>query len=150
MKNERGAVDKYNKILQFFEDYVATYSEYGQDADTISMMDKYYAPDLSFPEDMVSGRDQWYKRCLNHPDVLDKLTIDRYIIDDRKNEVSAILRTEAIDRGTGKVLMELRMNALYTLRIDDNQNISIAEVRIFLENNPEKVARLTKLYRIGM
>ena len=46
--------------------------------------------------------------------------------------------------------MELRMSALYKLRIDDKQNIRIAEVRIFLESNPEKVARLAQLYRIGM
>jgi hypothetical protein len=143
-------VDKYSTILRFFEDYVTTYSEYGQDAETITMMDKYYDSDLSFPEDMVFGRDQWYKRCLNHPDVLDKLTIEQCIIDDRKNEVSAILRTEAIDRETGRVLMELRMNALYKLRIDNDENIRITEVRIFLESNPEKVARLAQLYRIGM
>ena len=141
-------MDKYNRILRFFEDYVATYSEYGQDAETINMMDMYYASDLSFPEDMVIGREQWYKKCLNHPDVLDKLAIERCIIDDRKNEISAILRTEAIDRGTGKLLMELRMSALYKLRIDDKQNIRITEVRIFLESNPEKVSRLTRLYRI--
>jgi len=140
MISERETVDKYSRILRFFEDYVTTYSEYGQDADTITMMNKYYSPDLSFPEDMVFGREQWYKRCLNHPDVLDKLAIERCIIDDRKNEISAILKT----------LMELRMNALYKLRIDDNQNISITEVRIFLESNPEKVTRLAQLYRIGM
>lgn len=141
--------NKYNRILKFFEDYITTYSEYGQDTDTISMMNKFYAPDLSFPEDMVTGRDEWYKRCLNHPDVLDRLTIEHCIIDERKNEVSAILKTEAIDRAKEAVLMELRMNALYKLRIDD-ENIRITEVRIFLESNPEKVARLAQLYRIGI
>ncbi len=143
-------MDKYNRILRFFEDYVATYSEYGQDAETINMMDMYYASDLSFPEDMVIGREQWYKRCLNHPDVLDKLAIERCIVDDRKNEISAVLKTEAVERLTGKLLMELRMSALYKLRIDDKQNIRITEVRIFLESNPEKVSRLTRLYRIGI
>ena len=142
--------NKYNRILKFFEDYITTYSEYGQDTDTISMMNKFYAPDLSFPEDMVTGRDEWYKRCLNHPDVLDRLTIEHCIIDEKKNEVGAILKTRAIDRTTGIEMMDLRMHALYKLRINDNQDISIAEVRIFLENNPGKVARLTQLYRIGM
>lgn len=142
--------NKYNRILKFFEDYIATYSEYGQDADTISMMDKFYAPDLSFPEDTVYGREQWYQRCLNHPDVLDKLAIEHCIIDEKKNEVSAILKTRAIDRATGIEMMDLRMHALYKLRIDDDDDISITEVRLFLESNPEKVARLAQLYRIGM
>lgn len=142
--------NKYNRILKFFEDYIATYSEYGQDADTISIMDKFYAPDLSFPEDAVYGREQWYRRCLNHPDVLDKLAIEHCIIDEKKNEVSAILKTRAIDRATGTEMMDLRMHALYKLRIDDNDDISITEVGLFLESNPEKVARLAQLYRIGM
>jgi hypothetical protein len=142
--------NKYNRILNFFEDYVTTYSEYGQDADTISMMDKFYALDLSFPEDSVYGREQWYQRCLNHPDVLDKLAIEHCIIDEKKNEVSAILKTRAIDRATGTEMMDLRMHALYKLRIDDDGNISIKEVRLFLESNPEKAARLAQLYRIGM
>jgi len=142
--------NKYNRILKFFENYIATYSDQGQDADTISVMDKYYAPDLSFPEDRVYGREQWYQRCLNHPDVLDKLVIEHCIIDEKKNEVSAILKTRAIDRPTGIEIMYLRMHALYKLRIDDNDDISITEVRLFLESNPEKIARLTQLYRIGM
>ena len=49
--------NKYTRIVKFFEDYIATYNEYGQDADTISIMDKFYAPDLSFPEDAVYGRE---------------------------------------------------------------------------------------------
>jgi hypothetical protein len=150
MKNNRRIVDKYSRILRFFEDYITTYSEYGQDADTISMMDKFYALDLSFPEDMVYGREQWYQRCLNHPDVLDRLTIEHCIIDERKNEASAILKTEAIDRAKEAVLMDLRMHALYKLRIDVDDDISITEVRLFLESNPEKVARLAQLYRIGI
>ncbi|MBN2240555.1 MAG: hypothetical protein JW712_12345 [Dehalococcoidales bacterium] len=140
---------RYNKILRFFEEYITVYSEYGQNADTIQMMDKFYAHDLIFPDDMVTGRDQWYGRCLNHPDVQDKLTIEHIIIDDKKSEVGAILKTQAVDRANGEILMELRMNAMYKLRIDENQDIKITEVRIFLESNPEKVARLAQLYRIG-
>ena len=119
--------NKYSRILSFFEEYIATYSKYGQDPDTISMMDTYYAPDLSFPEDRVFGREQWYKRCLNHPDVLDKLAIEHCIIDTQQDEVSAVLKTRAIDRTTGAELMELKMHALYKLRIERNGDIKITE-----------------------
>jgi len=140
----------YDAIMKFFNDYVSDYSEFGQIEDTIRVMDKYYAPELCFPDDRVNGRDIWYKRCLNHPDVQDKLTIEHIILDEKKNEAGAILKTQAIDRATGRVLLELRMNALYKLRIDDKKDIRIVEVRIFLESAPEKVARLAQLYRIGM
>jgi len=140
----------YDAIVKFFHDYVSDYSEFGQNKNTIRVMDKYYAPDLSFPDDRVNGRDKWYNRCLNHPDVQDKLTIEHLIVDEKQKEAGAILKTQAVDRTTGQVLLELRMNALYKLRIDDNRDIKIVEVRIFLESAPEKVARLAQLYRIGM
>jgi len=140
----------YDDIVRFFEEYVAAYCEYGQNEKTIKVMDKYYAPDLSFPDDRVTGREQWYRRCLNHPDVLDKLSIEHIIVDEKKNEVAAILRTEAVNRATGTILLELRMMALYKLRIDENRDIKITGVRIFLQSEPEKVARLAQLYRIGM
>jgi hypothetical protein len=140
----------YDSIRRFFEDYIATYSEYGQNEKTISAMDRFYAPELSFPDDNVSGRDTWYKRCLNHPDVQDRLTIEHMIVDEKMNEVAAILKTEAVDRATGNVLLELKMNALYKLTITDDRDITIAEVRIFLESNPGKTVKLAQLYRIGM
>jgi hypothetical protein len=140
----------YDVIVRFFYDYVSDYSEFGQTKNTIKVMDKYYASDLCFPDDKVNGRDQWYSRCLNHPDVQDKLTIEYLIVDEKHNEAGAILKTQAVDRATGRVLLELRMNALYKLRINEKKDIKIVEVRIFLASEPEKVARLTQLYRIGM
>jgi hypothetical protein len=140
----------YDAIMLFFKEYIADYSKYGQTEETIHVMDKYYATDLSFPDDMVIGREQWYKRCLNHPGVQDKLSLEHIVIDEKKHEVAALLKTEAIDRKTGNILMELRMNALYTLRISKDKDIKITAVRIFLESNPEKTQRLALLYKIGM
>ncbi len=140
----------YDDIRRFFNEYVAAYTEYGQDEKTMTVMDQFYAPDLCFPDDGVTGREQWYRRCLNHPDVQDRLTIEHLIIDDRKHEVASILKTEAVDRATGTILLELKMTALYKLRIDDKRNIKISEVKIFLESNPEKTVKLARLYRIGM
>ena len=41
------------------------------------------------------------------------------------------------------------MNVLYKIKIDDDKDIKITKVRVFLETNPEKVTKLTQLYRIG-
>lgn len=138
----------YDNIIRFMNEYAKAYSEYGQVAETHHVMDKFYAPELSF-DDMVTSREQWYESCLNHPEIQDKLTVEHLFIDEKQNEVGALLKTQAIERATGKVLLELRMNALYNLKIGDDRDIKITKVRVFLETNPEKVTRLTQLYRIG-
>ena len=140
----------YDDIKRFMEEYFPAYSQYGQVKETHRLMDKYYAPELSFPYDGVTSREQWYARCLNHPDVQDKLIVEHLFIDERQKEVVALLRTQAIKRETGKVLLELNMNVLYNLTIDTNKDIKITTVRVFLESNPAKVTKLTQLYKIGM
>jgi hypothetical protein len=70
-------------------------------------------------------------------------------VDDRQKEAGALLKTQAIDRASGEVLLELKMNVLYILKIDQDNDIKISKVKVFLETNPQKVARLIELYRIG-
>lgn len=140
----------YQEIIHFMKEYVETYSQYGQIEKTHHLMDKFYAPELSFPDDGVTSRDQWYERCLNHPAIQDKLTLDHLVIDEKINQVGALLKTQAIERSTGKVLLELRMNVLYKIKIKkENDDIKITEVQVFLESDPAKVTKLTQLYKIG-
>lgn len=138
----------YDDIVRFMEEYITAYNEYGQVTETYRVMDKFYAPDLSFPDDMVTTREQWYKRCLAHPAVQDKLIVERLIVDEKQKEVSALLKTQAIDRATKKVLVEVKFTVFYSLKIDDS-DIKIIKVKIFLGSEPEKAAKLVKLYNIG-
>lgn len=138
----------YDAIIRFMNEYVTAYSEYGQVAETHRIMDKFYAPELSF-DDMVTSREQWYENCLNHPDIQDKLTIEHLFIDEKQNEVGALLKTQAIKRATGEVLLELKMNVLYKIKIDDDKDIKITKVRVSLETNPQKATNLTQPYKIG-
>ena len=135
----------YDNIVQFMKEYFNAYSEFGQVAETHSVMDKFYAPELSF-DDMVTSREQWYETCLSHPDIQDKLTAEHLFIDEKQNEVGALLTTQAIQRSTGKVLVELKMNVLYNLKISDDKDIKITKARVFLETHPQKVARLCEIY----
>jgi len=130
-------------------EYFPAYSEHGQVAETHHVMDRFYAPDLSFPDDGVTSREQWYQRCLNHPAIQDRITLEHLYVDERQREVGALARTQAIDRATGEVLLELRMNVFYKLRIDPAGDIKITSVKVFLETEPAKVTRLTQLYHIG-
>jgi hypothetical protein len=139
----------YDDIVRFMEEYFPAYSQYAQIPETQRLMDKFYAPDLSFDEGVVKSREEWYGRCLAHPAIQDKLTVEHMFVDERQKEVGALLKTQAVDRATGDVLLELRMNVLYSLKIDNSRDIKITKVRVFLESDPRKAAKLTQLYSIG-
>jgi hypothetical protein len=139
----------YSDIVRFMEEYFIAYSQYGQLPETQHVMDKFYAPDLAFDDDVVKSRAEWYERCLAHPAIQDKLVVEHLIVDERQKDVGALLKTQAIERATGKVLLELKMNVLYSLRIDAGKDIKIAKVKVFLESDPSKAARLVQLYSIA-
>ena len=139
----------YDDIVRFMEAYFPAYNEHAQVSETQHLMDRFYAPELSFDDGVVSSRAQWYEMCLSHPDVQDKLTLEHLFVDAEQNEAGALLKTQAIDRATGKVLLELKMNVLYNLKIDRNKDIKIARVRVFLESDPGKITKLSQLYGIG-
>jgi hypothetical protein len=138
----------YDEIVRFMQEYFPAYSQYGQIAETQRVMDRFYAPDVTFDGGMVTGREQWYQACLAHPAVQDKLTLDHLFVDEKQMEAGALLKTQAIDRASGRVLLELRMNVLYNLKIDQNNELKITGARVFLETNPDKVAKLSQLYNI--
>ena len=138
----------YSDIVRFMEEYFPAYSQYAQIPETQYLMDKFYAPELSFDDDVVRSREEWYVRCLAHPAIQDKLTVEHLFVDERQKEVGALLKTQAVDRATGDVLLELRMNVLYNLKIDANQDIKITKVGVFLESDARKAAKLTQLYSI--
>ena len=148
-RGDRYMESLYSDIISFMEEYFPAYNQYGQTPETQHLMDRFYAPALSFDDGVVTSRKQWYERCLAHPDVQDKLTLEHLFVDERQNEVGALLRTQAIERKTGKVLVELKMNVLYNLEIGQNRDIKIKRVRVFLETDPRKIERLIQIYAIG-
>jgi hypothetical protein len=139
----------YNDMIRFIKDYSVAYSEYGQVAETHRVMDRFYAPDVCFDEGFVTNREQWYKACLSHPTIQDKLTMEHLFVDEKQKEVGALARTQAINRATGEVIVELKMNVLYQLEIDQNRDMKIKKVNVFLESDPIKVAKLFEVYAMG-
>jgi hypothetical protein len=135
----------YNDIVQFMKEYVRAYSEYGQVAETHDVMNRFYAPELSF-DDMVTSREQWYQTCLSHTGIQDKLTLEHLFIDEQQKEVGALLTAQAIERSTGKILLQIKMNTLYNLKVDEKGDLKITKARVFLETHPQKVAKLCQIY----
>lgn len=136
----------YNDIEKFMEEYFFAFSEYGQVPETQHVMDKYYAPELSIDNGFIDSREQWYKACLSHPDIKDILVADHLFIDESQKEVGVLVRTQYVKRATGDMLIELKMNVLYCLRID-NDDIKITKFRVYVESDAEKLSRMWQLFR---
>jgi len=134
-------------VVRFMAEYFQAYNQYAQVKDTQQLMDKFYPPDFTFDDGSVTSRDHWYQKCLTHPAIQDRLTVDMLFFDENKRQVLTLLHTQAVERATGKVLLEMSMCARYTLRIDQN-DIKICGVKIFLETDPGKISALSKLYAI--
>jgi hypothetical protein len=139
----------YDDIISFMKKYFHAYSEKGQVEETQHFMDKFYAPDLVFDDGVMTSREQWYIACLAHPAIQDKLTLEHLFVDEKQKEAGALVKTQAIDRASGKVLLEMKLYTLYNLKIDQNKEMKIARVKVFLESDPQKAAKLIQLYGIG-
>jgi hypothetical protein len=137
----------YNKIVSFMKEYLHAFSEDGQVPEGIHVMDKYYAPELTIDDGFITSREQWYKACLSHPDIKDVLVADHLFIDETQNEVGALVRTQYIKRSTGEMMVELKMNVLYNLKIDENKNIKITKFRVYAESNVDKLNKMWQLFK---
>ncbi len=140
----------YDQIVGFMEEYFPAYSQSGQTEQTQHVMDRFYAPDVAFDDGLITSREQWYKACLSHPDIQDKITLEHLFVDEKQQEAGALVRTQAIQRATGKILVEIKMNAFYSLRVDNNNEIKISHIKVFLESNPQKAAKLMQIYGMKM
>jgi hypothetical protein len=140
----------YDDIVRFMKEYFPAYSEKGQVAETQAVMDRFYAPDIVFDDGVITSREQWYQACLSHPAVQDRITLEHLFIDEKQKEAGALVKTQAVERASGKVLVEIRMNVLYSLKIDEKKDIRIKHIRVFLESNPKKGARLMEIYGMKM
>jgi hypothetical protein len=140
----------YDEIVGFMKEYFPAYSEKAQIAETQHVMDRFYAPDIIFDDGVITSRDQWYKACLSHPAVQDKITLEHLFVDEKQQEAGAIVKTQAIERATGTVLVELKMNVLYSLKVGENKDIKISHIKVFLESNPQKGAKLMQTYGMKM
>ena len=136
----------YELIREFMRGYFLAYSEDGQLPERQHVMDKYYAPDIAFDAGF-SGRDMWYRICLSHPSWQDRVEPRRLCIDTENLTVSAMVTGTFIERGSGRILQQIGMNAFYTLSADDRGDLKISRVDVFLESDLEKVQTMMKYLR---
>ncbi len=136
----------YDEIKEFMLSYFPDYAEKAQDPGLQPAMDKYYAPDIKFDNGIITSREQWYRACLSHPAVVDVITPNKLCIDEKNLFVSAMVTSRPTERATGKALMEIDMNAFYTLKENEEGKLSIARIEVFVESTPGKLEQMMQAY----
>ncbi len=140
----------YEQIVRFMEEYFPAYSDQGQIEETQFVMDKFYAPDIVFDDGIIKGRDHWYRACLSHPGILDKITPEMIFVDERQQAAGALVTARAIETSTGKVLSEIKMNAFYQLTTDERNELLIKHIRVYIESDPKKGIKLMQVFGMKM
>ncbi|HLA81741.1 MAG TPA: hypothetical protein VJP78_09035 [Thermoleophilia bacterium] len=130
----------YDAMVEWIDEYFEAFNEYGQNPDTIHLMDEYFSKDFVFNPFIayvgnVAGRDNWYKVLLSHPSGIERLTPEDVVIDERRQAFVAQIKTDLIDRDTQQVLLTKRYLARYPL-IEEDGKMKIERLEFFWEVLP--------------
>ena len=140
----------YDQMAEWIEVYFADFNKYGQDPREIHRMDEYFSKDFVFNPYIayvgkVSGRDEWYKVLTSHPSGIEVLTPEAVIIDDRRQEFVAQIRTDLVDRDTREVLLTKRYLARYPL-VEEDGKMKIERLEFFWEILPEGAMEIDDVF----
>ena len=145
----------YDNILAWMKRYFATYSEYGQKAETADKMLEFFAPDLRFipyiagiggPEGGFHSAAEFVETAKHHPSWYERLIPDDITIDERRNTVVVLFRMEVVDTAKNEITIKKSALAHYQLALDGNQDIRINKILFFWETLPEGSKEFYELF----
>lgn len=140
----------YEQMAEWIDRYFEEFNKYGQDPNEIHRMDEYFSKDFVFNPYIayvgkVHGRDDWYKVLTSHPSGIEVLTPEEVIIDERRQEFVAQIRTDLVDRDTQEVLLSKRYLARYPL-IEEEGVMKIERLEFFWEILPEGALEIDDVF----
>jgi hypothetical protein len=140
----------YDEMTRWIDEYFAAFNTYGQDPNEIQRMDEYFARDFVFNPfiayvQKVSGRDNWYKVLTSHPSGIEVLTPEALVIDERRQEFVAQIKTDLVDRDTRQVLLTKRYLARYPL-VEEDGKMKIERLDFFWEILPEGALEIDDVF----
>lgn len=129
------------KVVEFMKNYYKAYNQYAQDAETIDMLDSFWAPEFVavayFPLPEYPRMDlEFWKGFLvmGHLQALEKLESEEIIVDTQKMKVVIKVNVKHFDRFSGALLLELQGVGMYDLKIDANNSLKITSMKFFCSN----------------
>lgn len=143
----------YKRIVEYFEIYYDDFNVYGQDAETIDLMDAYWAPEFTatayFPVPVYPKMDLdgWKMFILStHVNMREILTCEELSIDTKKLTVASRFLMELFDRQTGEKIIQMDSIGIYTLKVGQHHDIKITDLKLFASDP----VTLMKLFFPGM
>jgi hypothetical protein len=141
----------YDQLAAWIDRYFAEFNTYGQNPDEIHRMDEYFSKDFVFNPYIayvgkVAGRDNWYKVLTSHPSGIEVLTPEHVVIDERKQEFVAQIKTDLVDRDSKEVLLTKRYLARYPL-IEEDGKLKIERLDFFWEILPEGALEIDDVFQ---
>jgi hypothetical protein len=138
----------YNQVEKFMIDYYYDYNLYAQDAATIDLMDKYWAPEfihisfLPLPQYPVFDLIAWkYFLVGLHMNFIETLTVAEMTIDTQNLTVVTRVIIDFHDRATGGLVLHLDGIAFYNLKLDENNKLKMTFLKLYTAN-PEALMAL--------
>jgi len=140
---------KYKDVEQFMADYYYAYNQYSQDASTIDLMDRYWAPEfLSFqylplPEPLVMDLTSWKNFLVGvHSQFIETLTVEEMSIDIRNLTAVARLTIEMTDRASGVVVLSIGGVGFYNLKVVKKKKLKMTSLKLYF-SDPEALMALS-------
>lgn len=131
----------YHRVETFMEEYYLDYNQYAQDAETIDLMDKYWAPEfihipfLPVPVYPVMDLPAWKSFLIGiHLNLLETLTVDEMSIDTKKLTAVARLTIEFHDRITGYLVLHIDGIAFYNLKVEGRGKLKMTGMKLYLSD----------------
>ena len=144
----------HDNVRKWFDNYFAEFNICNGDPKKVPNMEKYFSQDLQFISYMLNvKRPDDRKGLLNtmeHPGLLEELTPEDMIIDEKNKAVAVILRVQFKEESTGTVFPAKHNCAVYNLIEDGNGELKIRRISYFTEHrsaDEPDMKTLMKKYR---
>jgi len=139
----------YHRVEAFMEGYYNDYNLYAQDAATIDLMDKYWAPEfihipfLPVPVYPVMDLPAWKGFLVGlHFNLLETLTVDEMSIDTKKLTVATRAKIAFHDRITGNLVLQIDCIGFYNLKVEGKGKLKMTGMKLYLAD-PEALMAIS-------
>ena len=129
----------YKKVEEFMAAYYNAYNLYTQDAETMDLMDEYWAPEfismqyLPVPDcPLIMDLTTWKFFLVGaHMNLLETLNLEELSIDTKKLSAVARVNIDFNDRTTGALVLKVDCIAFYNLKVNKQNKIQITCLKLY-------------------